>query len=81
MSDPVTTLIDALNELPEEERRQRAATYLEDLSRYQKSKNEKSENVYQPFRMLIDAELDLPADYSETYEEHLYGIRKDKDDE
>ncbi len=85
MSDPVSTLIEALNELPEEERRQRAATYLEDLRRYHKkhpkSDDENSESLYEPFQMLIEAELDLPADYSETYEERLYGIRKDEDDD
>ncbi len=35
---------------------------------------------YASFTYLQEANLDLPPDYSETYEEHLYGIKKNDDE-
>lgn len=60
-----------LERLPEEEQEARAASYLEDL----RQRREKPVEPYSSFTFLQEANLDLPADYSETYEERLYGKR------
>lgn len=70
-----------LEELPEEEQEEFAASYLQDLRR-RKQQNERrptdqgEDTLYEPFRIMLDADLDLPSNYSETCEEHLYGAQK-----
>lgn len=78
-----------LEELPEEAQEKYVASFLRDLRRRkrQKEKHQNEEGqagqekgeLYEPFRIMLDADLDLPSDYSETYEEHLYGTEKHND--
>jgi hypothetical protein len=67
-----------LNELPEDEQIECATSYLNDLRRRkEEDANGEDESLYEPFQIMIDADLDLPPDYSEGYEEHLYGSQKE----
>ncbi len=79
MTETARALIAELETLPEAEQEEQAASYLEDL-RKRKEEMEKGEmEPYASFTYLQEANLDLPPDYSETYERHLYG-RGMKDD-
>lgn len=81
MTDTVKRIIgeleSELDELPEEEQEAVLTSYLRDLRRRkrQRERGQSAEEnaLYEPFRIMLDADLDLPSDYSETYEEHLYG--------
>ncbi|PSR00206.1 MAG: hypothetical protein BRD48_01770 [Bacteroidetes bacterium QS_9_68_14] len=67
-----------LDRLPEDEQEERAASYLDDVRSRpspRRASDEESERLYESFRILRDAELDLPPDYSETYEERLHAWR------
>lgn len=88
MTETAKKLIDELEkeleELPEEEQEAFATSYLQDLRRHkqrneQRPTGQKEEMLYEPFRIMLDADLDLPSDYSETYEDHLYGAYKRDD--
>lgn len=70
----ITELEEAIQRLPEEEQEDRIAAYLADAKRRQKEQDAEFE-PYSSFTFLEGANLDLPADYSETYEDHLYGKR------
>jgi hypothetical protein len=74
----IDELEDELAKLPEKEQEACVSTYLEDIHQRQKKETEEKE-PYSFFKVLMDADLDLPPDYSETYEEHLYGIEKQDD--
>ena len=80
----ISELKTVLEKLPEAEQEERVASYLEDLHRRMKAKKtsqptEEEDALYEPFQVMLDANLDLPSDYSETYEEHLYGLKKQDD--
>ncbi len=83
MTQTARALMEELERLPEAEQEERAASYLKDLQRRKRAPADKAgeqqqekPTLYAPFEMLLRADLDLPPDYSETYEEHLYGIKK-----
>lgn len=84
MTDSVKRIMDEftdeLEELPEEEQKTVATSYLRDLRR-RKQQGEASPSddaaLYEPFQIMLESEADRPSDYSETYEEHLYGDRSD----
>ena len=81
----ITELEETIKRLPEKEQEERVASYLEDLHRRVQAKessqkpDQEDDALYGPFQVMLDANLDLPADYSETYEEHLYGTEKQDD--
>ena len=66
--------------LPEEKQEEYAESLLRDLRRRKQKKEREPEEetgeLYEPFQIMLDAALDFPSDYSETYEEHLYGAQK-----
>jgi RNA polymerase-interacting CarD/CdnL/TRCF family regulator len=67
--------IGTLDELPEEEQEAVVTSYLRDLRRRKQQRGGQSAGqnaLYEPFQIMLDADLDLPSDYSETYVEHLY---------
>lgn len=73
-----------LEELPEEEQEAFATSYLQDLRRRkqqneQRPTDQEEDALYKPFQIMLDADLDLPSDYSETYEDQLYGAHKHAD--
>ena len=82
MTDTAKRLIDELEreleKLPEAEQEEFVVLCLQDL-RHRNQQNEKDQahpegdTLYKPFQMMLDADLDFPSDYSETYEDHLYG--------
>ena len=80
MTDTVKRIIDELEdeleELPEEQQEAVVTSYLRDLRRRkqqrEQGRREEENTLYEPFQIMLDADLDLPSDYSETYEEHLY---------
>lgn len=80
MTDTVKRIIDELEheleELPEEEQEAVATSYLRDLRRRKRQSEQRQadeeDTLYEPFQLMLDADLDLPPDYSETYEKHLY---------
>lgn len=82
MTDTTRKLIDELEEaikrLPKREQKKRVASYLADAKKHQ-AESEDDFEPYSSFTFLEESNLDLPPDYSETYEEHLYG-RKSNDD-
>ena len=84
MTTAAQKLIEELGRLPAEEQEERASTYLEDLQRRQRARGEagaeKGEELYEPFAILLEADLDLPPDASVTYERELYGRTADLDD-
>ncbi len=65
-------LIEALEQLPEDEQEKRAASYLEDLQQHGGEAKEESEDPYSALKILRDAKLPGPADASVTYEKKLY---------
>jgi hypothetical protein len=81
MTDTVKRIIgelkSELDELPEEEQEAVATSYLRDLRRRKQQREQgqpaEENGLYGPFQIMLDADLDLPSDYSETYEEHLCG--------
>jgi hypothetical protein len=81
MTDTVKCIIgeleSELDELPEEEQEAVVTSYLRDLRRRkrQRERGQSAEGnaLYEPFQIMLDADLDFPSDYSETYEAHLYG--------
>jgi hypothetical protein len=77
MTEKTKKLIEELEKLPEKEQEGYAKSLLRDLRRRRKQKERGSEEetgeLYEPFQIMLDADLDLPPDYSETHEEHLYG--------
>ena len=77
----VSELETVLEQLPEEEQEERVSSYLADLhQRVKGEKHDQQEDVlYEPFQLMLNADLDMPSDYSETYEERLYGIHKRDD--
>lgn len=87
MTDTVKRIIgeleDELEELPEEQQEAVVTSYLRDLQRRKRQREEgqrEEENaLYEPFQIMLDADLDLPSDYSETYEENLYGAHEPDD--
>jgi len=73
-----------LEELPEEEQETFATSCLHDLRRrkHQTERDgvdQEEDTLYEPFRIMLNSDLDLPSNYSETYEEHLYGGKKQSD--
>ena len=80
MTKKAKKLIEELEALPENEQEEYAESLLRDLRRRKQKKEREPEEeageLYEPFRIMLDADLDLPSDYSETYEEHLYGAQK-----
>ena len=87
MTDTVKRIIgeleDELDELPEEQQEAVMTSYLRDLLRRKRQREqgqrEEENTLYEPFQIMLDADLDLPSDYSETYEEHLYGAHETDD--
>ena len=67
-------LIEELGALPENEQEECAESLLRDLRRRKQQKRQESGGetgeLYEPFQIMLDADLDFPSDYSETYEEH-----------
>ena len=80
MTKKAKKLIEELEALPENEQDEYAESLLRDLRRRKQQKEQESGEgsgeLYEPFQIVLDANLDLPSDYSETYEEHLYGAQK-----
>ena len=80
MTKKAEKLIKELEELPENEQEEYAESLLQDLRRRKQKKEHKSGEgageLYEPFQIMLDADLDFPSDYSETYEKHLYGAQK-----
>jgi hypothetical protein len=80
MTEKAKKLIEELEALPENEQEEYAESLLQDLRRRKQKKEQRSGEgageLYEPFQIMLDADLDLPSDYSETYEEHLYGAQK-----
>lgn len=68
----ITELEEAIKRLPEDQQEARVASYLADAKQLEE-KQETEFEAYSSFTFLEEANLDLPADYSETYEKHLYG--------
>ena len=73
-----------LEELPEEEQEAYVVSYLQDLRRRKRKEesgqpDQEGEALYEPFQIMVDANLDLPSDDSETYEERLYGAQNHDD--
>lgn len=73
-----------LEELSEKEQEKYAKSFLQDLRRRKEKKegrkgDQEGKELYEPFRIMLDADLDFPSDYSETYEERLYGAKKQND--
>jgi len=88
MTERTRKLIDELEAeletLPEKEQERRVTSYLQDLRRRkqqseQGASNQGEDTLYEPFRIMLASDLDLPSNYSETYEEHLYGDKKHRD--
>lgn len=73
MTDTTRRLVAALERLPDDEQDEAAASFLQRLQRQEEPRRSEEEALYEPFRVMLGAKLDLPSDYSETYEEHLYG--------
>ena len=52
-------------------------SYLRDLRRRNRLREQgqsaEENTLYEPFQIMLDADLDLPSDDAETYEEYLYG--------
>jgi len=61
-----------LEELPDDEQEEYAASFLNDLRR-RKQKGEGQEDPYSALKILRDARLSGPEDASVTYEKKLYG--------
>jgi hypothetical protein len=80
MTEKAKKLIEELEALPENEQEEYAESLLQDLRRRKQKREQRSGEetgeLYEPFQIMLDADLDLPSDYSETYEEHLYGAQK-----
>ncbi len=72
MTQTTKRLITELQELPDAEQEAVAASFLEELRRRWKEKEAEAE-PYSSFTYLQEANIELPPDYSETYEERLYG--------
>jgi len=71
-----------LEQWPEDEQERIVSSYLEALHQRKQRTEGKQEGegeLYDPFQVMLDANLDLPSDYSETYEEHLYGAETQND--
>jgi hypothetical protein len=88
MTERTRKLIDELEAeletLPEKEQERRVTSYLQDLRRRkqqseQRASNQGEDTLYEPFRIMLESDLDLPSNYSEMYEEHLYGDKKHRD--
>ena len=80
LTEKAKKLIEELEALPENEQEEYAESLLRDLRRRKQQKRQESEEetgeLYEPFQIMLDADLDLPSDYSETYEERLYGAQE-----
>ena len=77
MTKTAQKLIEELEKLPEEEQEELAASVLKELrQRKEREPEEETGELYEPFQIMIDADLDFPSDYSQTYEEHLYEAQK-----
>jgi hypothetical protein len=74
----ITELEETIQRLPEEEQKERVASYLADAK--QREHEDAEVEPYSSFTFLEEANLDLPEDYSETYEEHLYGSEASADE-
>lgn len=81
MTDTLKTAIEALEQLPEDEQENWGTFILGffKLKQGAKKKHAAQAEPYSSFVMLKDANLDLPADYSVTYERALYGRESDLD--
>ena len=81
MTDTLKTAMQALEQLPVDEQENWGTFILGFFKLKQEAAREVSEQVqpYASFAMLRDADLDLPADYSATYERTLYGREDDLD--
>jgi len=66
-----------LQELPEEEQEEYAASFLQDLRRRKQKEKEGKVEPYASFRVLKDAKLEGEPDESTTYEDALYGLNED----
>ena len=83
MTETAQKLIEELERLPEAEQEERASSYLEDLQRRKQASEEpvaEEQKLYEPFAILLEANLDLPPDASVTYERELYGRTADLND-
>ena len=87
MTDTVKRIIGELEreleELSEEQQEAVMTSYLRDLRRRKQQREqgqrEEENTLYEPFQVMLDANLDCPSDYSETYEEDLYGAHESDD--
>ena len=74
MTKKAKKLIEELEALPENEQEECAKSLLQDLRRRKQQKRQESGGetgeLYEPFQIMLDADLDFPSDYSEKYEEH-----------
>lgn len=82
MTKTAKKLMEELEKLPDDEQEAWAASHLEELrlrTQHAEGKvaGEGTGELYEPFQLLQEANLDLPSDYSETYEQRLYGIESD----
>ena len=84
MTKTAQKLFEELERLPADEQEERASSYLEDLKRRKGAREERlgegEKELYEPFAVLLEANLDLPPDASVTYERELYGRTADLDD-
>lgn len=88
MTDATRELIGELRALPADEQETVAASFLADLRKRKKAQSKRERNgngrssdtLYDSFRVLKDAKLQLPPDASATYENELYG-REGRSDE
>ena len=84
MTETIRRLIEELERLPEKEQEERASSYLEDLQRRRQARGEpgagEDEVLYEPFAILLEANLDLPPNASVTYEREIYGRTADLND-
>lgn len=85
MTDTAEKLMEELQRLPDDEQDAAAASLLERLRKRKEAQpqREKSdgETLYESFRVLKDARLQLAPDASATYERALYGREGRSDEE
>lgn len=74
MTSTARELIEELQQLPDDEQDDAAAALLKRLRKRKKAgKPEEKGTLYESFRVLKDAKLQLAPDASVTYERELYG--------
>ena len=77
MTDLMQTLIDRLQRVPPAEQDAVAARLMEDLPATERHAEGGEIEPYASFKLLREADLDLPPDASVTYERALYGRTED----